>query len=121
MGAVMRTAILIGPTIKQYRRESEISTTDLAAQVGISASYVRLIEQGRRQPSSEVAKALLIGVGCIVEADDDPWVVTAPHGEQFTVPVPHRRRTQDMAADRDAVQVRIANALERIANALEKN
>ena len=115
----MRTVVLIGPTIREYRRAYKITSEDLARGVGVSASYVRLIEQGRRTPSPEVAEALLINIGCEVDTTVDPWVVECPDGERFLEPVPNRRRTADLAAERDTVQVRIAAALERIADALE--
>ncbi len=41
---------MIGKTIKQIRKEKKISQKDLADNVGISVSYLSLIENERKKP-----------------------------------------------------------------------
>ena len=55
----------IGLRIRQRRRTSKIKQADLAQQVGISASYLNLIEHDRRR----IGGALLIKLAAALEVD----------------------------------------------------
>ena len=54
----------IGPKIKAYRRQLGIHANKLVEQTGISASYLNLIESGKRNIDSKQKKNKKIKNGC---------------------------------------------------------
>src|SRR3954464_6160752 len=56
-----------GERLRQARRDARMSQTKLAGEE-LSASYVSLLESGKRQPSTEVTRMLAKRLGCTVES-----------------------------------------------------
>src|SRR3954449_11275968 len=56
-----------GERLKQARRQARLSQTQLAGDE-LSASYVSLLESGKRQPSTEVTRLIAKRLGCTVES-----------------------------------------------------
>lgn len=56
-----------GERLRQARREARLSQTQLAGD-DLSASYISLLESGKRQPSTEVTRMLASRLGCTVES-----------------------------------------------------
>jgi transcriptional regulator with XRE-family HTH domain len=56
-----------GERLRQARRDARMSQTQLAGDE-LSASYVSLLESGKRQPSTEVTRMLAKRLGCSVES-----------------------------------------------------
>lgn len=55
----MRERINIDPAeLKAWRRRRRYTQLDLAGVTGLSCSFIEQIEQGRRQPSIEVAERI---------------------------------------------------------------
>ena len=57
----------IGARIKKHRKELRMSMDDVAVQIGISPSYVALIEKGNRKPPID----LLIKIGAMAGVSID--------------------------------------------------
>jgi transcriptional regulator with XRE-family HTH domain len=53
-----RRRVLHGPALRAIREAIGISQSQLAGDVGISASYLTNLEAGRKQPSPELARRL---------------------------------------------------------------
>lgn len=56
-----------GERLKQARQHARMSQSQLAGDE-LSASYVSLLESGKRQPSTEVTRLLALRLGCTVES-----------------------------------------------------
>ncbi|WP_329323555.1 MULTISPECIES: helix-turn-helix domain-containing protein [unclassified Streptomyces] len=67
----------VGARIRRLRRAAGMSQADLAGE-DLSASYVSLLEAGKRTPSPEVLEQLARRLGCeLSELTDDPAKVSA--------------------------------------------
>jgi len=67
------TARILGANIRKARKERNIKTKELASLLGLSATYIGLIERGERTPSFEVLLQMcgLLGRSCdeVLSAD----------------------------------------------------
>lgn len=82
----------IGKTIKISRTQKELTQTDLAKIAGISASYLSLIEKGRRDPNIALVKKISEALGipfCIfiffASGDDEKIGLTESLLEKLSV------------------------------------
>lgn len=118
----MKTIVEIGPLVQRYRESTGLTRRALSESCGFSVAYVGMIERGERRPTMESAAGLLSKLGFQIDRSSDPWVLAAPDLEAFMLPVWRSKNGPEsrVVQDRDAVQVRIAEALERIANALDR-
>src|SRR4051794_33304425 len=57
----------LGQRLIDLRRRKGMTQAELGSAVGISPSYLSLLEQGKRRPSAQVAQALAAGLGTTVE------------------------------------------------------
>lgn len=72
----------LGSSVKKVRKRLGIKQYDLAAKVGISVSYLSLIENGERDPGLGIISRICVGMGVsevvllwesIEEEDIDPY------------------------------------------------
>ena len=96
-------AMNLGRSIKLCRTNRGLSQEDLAARIGMSVSYISLIEQGKRDPAistvEEVAKALGVPVSLLAFLAAEP-------GELRGVP-------QDVCDKLAGVAFKLLNARQR--------
>src|SRR5207253_2494327 len=66
---------LFGRLLRETRVNSEKSAREVAAEVGVSSSFVRAVERGERAPSAESGMKLLHAVGISTDegAKSDPF------------------------------------------------
>jgi transcriptional regulator with XRE-family HTH domain len=111
--------VYAGTLLREWRKDRGIKVNTLARQVGCSPAYVRMMENGTRLVSRDVGLILLGKVGIEVDFSSEPIHVKTPDGEEYDLlGVSGNRRTNTR---RDDILMRIAESLERIANALEKD
>ena len=76
MGARMPRSALMGTRIRETRLRRGLRQVELARQVGVSPSYLNLIEHNRRRPGAALAEALgaalQIPPGALAEGAQDP-------------------------------------------------
>jgi predicted transcriptional regulator/DNA-binding XRE family transcriptional regulator len=90
----------LGTKVRTLRRRGKLTQTDLAAKLGISPSYLNLIEHNQRQLPARllVRVAQLLGVDLEVFADDDHTRLAADLQEVFGDPLfeEHEMTTGDV-------------------------
>lgn len=91
----------LGPRIRRLRRHRGLSQAHLAEQLGISASYLNLMEQGHRNVTAPVLIRLsqVLGVGFEALAPEDDARLQADVMEMFGDPLfeDHDLKTPDVA------------------------
>ena len=69
----------IGPVIRELRQQQHLSLSDLAAQTGISVSYLSRLEKGRSVPSftllSDISEKLGVDIGFFVQTEHDAQAI----------------------------------------------
>ncbi|MCQ4122063.1 helix-turn-helix domain-containing protein [Rhodococcus tibetensis] len=58
---------LYGRVLREERRDQDRSLEDVAAEVGMSKQYLSEIERGKKEPSSEILRAVCGALGMPVE------------------------------------------------------
>jgi transcriptional regulator with XRE-family HTH domain len=57
----------LGRRVIDYRRRKGMTQAELGSAIGVTPSYLSLLERGRRRPSAKVARALAVELGMTVE------------------------------------------------------
>ena len=68
------TALLAGPSLRRLRKREGLTQAAMAASLGISPSYLNLIERNQRPLSARVAMARQPAAALRMMADDDVCV-----------------------------------------------
>ncbi len=84
----------MGDTIRQHRTKYGLSEKQLAKKTGLSESFIRDVEQGRRIPSDDQARRMLKACGVTdsmsteIDTASEPEVKLRPKPRPYIIPVP---------------------------------